>query len=139
MLIASFAGLLSTVFRKVDFIARFGGDEFIVLLPETGVDAALDAANRLYKELKRIGYFIPALEEITGKKASVPREQRLTCSIGIASNYDLPDISKTEETLTNADRALFFAKAEGKGRAILFRDIPASRRESLPSVKKDLY
>ena len=67
-IIMRFAALLTDVYRKVDFVARFGGDEFVILLPNTDCAEACLAAERLKAALQKQEYFVPALEEHLGKK-----------------------------------------------------------------------
>ena len=86
-------------------IGRLGGDEFIVLMPDTTLEEALGIANTIHEEVGRIVLFAPK------KTFSV------TLSIGVASNQGLL-ISDPQESLEKlislADRALYQAKENGK-------------------------
>ena len=86
--------------RDVDILARYGGDEFVVILPETTVSTARAVAERLHEAITSHTFLS---EE--GIKA------RLTASIGIAG---FPDHAQSkEELLRKADEAMYRAKAEG--------------------------
>jgi diguanylate cyclase (GGDEF)-like protein len=88
--------------RTTDIAARFGGDEFLVLLPETEPALAMKIADRVHREVFRIG---TALAQ--GRVA-------VTISIGIAS---YPRNGQTlEQVIEQADRALYQAKMKGKNR-----------------------
>ncbi|MFA7124778.1 MAG: diguanylate cyclase [Sphaerochaetaceae bacterium] len=91
--------------RAHDLIGRLGGDEFIVLMPDTTLEEALGIANTIHEEVGRIVLFAPK------KTFSV------TLSIGVASNQGLL-ISDPQESLEKlislADRALYQAKENGK-------------------------
>lgn len=87
--------------RPVDVFARFGGEEFIVLLPETSLDEAVNAAERL--RVKIAGIRIDA-----GKSG----EFGVTVSIGVAIRFS--NETETEQLLERADRALYQAKAGGR-------------------------
>lgn len=87
--------------RPVDVFARFGGEEFIVLLPETSLDEAVNAAERL-----RIK--IAAIRIDAGKSG----EFGVTVSIGVAIRFS--NETETEQLLERADRALYQAKAGGR-------------------------
>ena len=85
--------------RTSDIAARYGGDEFAVILPETPLEMAAIVAERLRKQIyKRIG------EEPDGPVISV--------SIGSASFPD--DASSSAELIEAADQALYRAKDNGK-------------------------
>lgn len=138
LLINSFADILQEVFRKVDFVSRYGGDEFVILLPETGLDEAITAADRVYKRLAEVDNFIPLIKEEMNRNVDIPTEKRLTCSIGIACNHDTPNISDINSTLENADKALYVAKNKGKGCAVLSKDIPDEEKIKI-NPSKSIY
>lgn len=114
LVISKFANLLKKIYRSIDFISRFGGDEFVVLLPNTNCEEAKNAAERLKVALEKADFFIPEVEKLLSKKINISPEQKLGFSMGIASNFDQKDISDMETTLSNADRALYQAKDSGK-------------------------
>jgi len=88
--------------RTTDIAARFGGDEFLVLLPETEPALAMKIADRVHREVFRIG------------TAFAQGRVAVTISIGIAS---YPRNGQTlEQVIEQADRALYQAKMKGKNR-----------------------
>ncbi|MCL1471752.1 diguanylate cyclase [Argonema antarcticum] len=92
--------------REVDFWGRFGGEEFVVILPETNLDAAVDVAERIRQNLEKTAI-------------SVEGEQvKITVSIGVSS-YQLDD-QKIDVVLQRADKALYEAKNQGRNRIALF-------------------
>ena len=94
------AQIMMKCIRDVDILARYGGDEFVVILPETTVSTARAVAERLHEAITSHTF----LSE-QGIKA------RLTASIGIAG---FPDHAQSkEELLRKADEAMYRAKAEG--------------------------
>ncbi|MBI3938931.1 MAG: GGDEF domain-containing protein [Betaproteobacteria bacterium] len=92
--------------RASDELARYGGDEFIALLPKTGGAGAMMVAERIRKRIEATPI------EIFGR--SVP----VTVSIGVASFPDHGD--RLEAILKNADQALYASKAHGRNRVTLF-------------------
>jgi diguanylate cyclase (GGDEF)-like protein len=95
------AALIRSCGRETDIIARFGGDEFAILLPETGTEGAQAVARRLRDRIQRY-VFLP--EHGSGN--------RLTASIGVAT---LPDVADTPEGLLQAaDAAMYHVKVAGK-------------------------
>ncbi len=91
--------------RASDFSARYGGEEFALILPDTSMDGALSAAERLRLRVTTL----PMLPELTALNS---RQVPLTCSIGVAS---FPIHASTSSDLViAADKALYVAKASGK-------------------------
>ncbi len=97
-----FADVLRQNVRDFDLPVRYGGEEFAILLPETGLDGGERLARRLQTALARL-----RVPEIRSDRAPV------TASFGVAS---FPAAGSAEELLAEADRALYKAKSEGKNR-----------------------
>jgi diguanylate cyclase (GGDEF)-like protein len=97
--------------RASDTIARYGGDEFLVLLPQTGLSGALEVAERVRLAIE------DARIDIGGHVA------RTTVSIGVVTYpTDGGDLATMME---KADRALYKAKEAGKNRVIAHSDAQA--------------
>jgi diguanylate cyclase (GGDEF)-like protein/PAS domain S-box-containing protein len=107
-----------TTLRQVDTFARFGGDEFIALLPETGLDQALVVAERLRA--------IVADQSMTGESSSL----RITLSIGMTLAG--PDSGGLYTLLKEADLALYEAKNKGRNRVEIF-DSSLVQSDHLPA------
>ena len=99
------ATVISSQLRAADLAARFGGDEFIVLLPQTSADRAEVLAARIAEKF--------ALDLAD----RLPRV-RVSLSIGIASVAEASP-ADPEDLIRAADRALYRAKTEGKSRIAL--------------------
>jgi diguanylate cyclase (GGDEF)-like protein len=97
-----FSDVLRENVRDFDLPVRYGGEEFAVLLPETGLDGAEQLARRLQSALLHL-----RLPETGGDKPPV------TASFGVAA---FPAARSAEELLSAADGALYRAKAAGKNR-----------------------
>jgi diguanylate cyclase len=97
-----FSGLAKQVARETDLLARWGGEEFIILLTNTDAIRATHIAERLRA----------ATEETT--IAVNQQNIRVTISIGVASYPD--DGKSIEELISRADGALFEAKRNGRNR-----------------------
>ncbi len=98
------AATLQSSLRKTDLLGRYGGEEFIVVMPETGLAPATETCERL-----RV-----AIEDLEFQGKDEPAY--LTVSIGVAS---YPDQGNTMEALTeSADQALYQAKNGGRNRVV---------------------
>jgi diguanylate cyclase (GGDEF)-like protein len=92
--------------RETDMCARFGGDEFAVVLPETGSEGAVAVGERIRERVCSHAFL--ASEDIN---------YRLTASVGVAT---LPDVATTaEELIKAADMAMYRVKDRGKNGVVL--------------------
>jgi diguanylate cyclase (GGDEF)-like protein len=89
--------------RAVDTVARWGGEEFLLVLPGTGAAAAMSVAERLRSDIAAIRVAVPG-----GALVS------LTASIGVAERADVGQ----NELLRRADMALYAAKTGGRNRVV---------------------
>ncbi len=94
------AHTLSDFLRPTDVIARYGGDEFIVILPEMGIQAAMNTGERLHKAVMNA---VP----VTPSGDTIPHP---TISIGLAT---LKEGQTGADLIGEADRALARAKTKG--------------------------
>lgn len=122
LIIEKFSGLLRKIFRSVDFISRFGGDEFIIILPNANSEEARSAAERLKNAMEKADYFVPEIEKLISRKVEIPAAKKIGFSMGIASNFDQEDAADLEQTLSNADHALYKSKANGKNRITVWKE-----------------
>jgi diguanylate cyclase (GGDEF)-like protein len=106
-LLRQVANAVQSELRASDVPARYGGDEFIVLLPETPPKGALDVAERIRNA-------------IASRPLAIDGHQiNATVSIGIAC---YPEDGRTLDALAaRADRALYQAKAEGRNRVVRYK------------------
>ncbi|MBP7737841.1 MAG: GGDEF domain-containing protein [Spirochaetes bacterium] len=89
--------------RKYDLVGRYGGDEFVLILPYCGEEEAVIVAGRMCR----------SIEEIRIKDYP---ELKITGSFGIAMLDDQTECRDSKELIALADKALYRAKAEGKNR-----------------------
>ena len=100
------AKCIETELRHTDVLARFGGDEFVALLPEAPAARALEVAQRIINAVARTPL------EFQGKRIDT------SVSIGLAS---YPDDGRSIDAIQGrADRAMYAAKEQGRNRAVKF-------------------
>jgi diguanylate cyclase (GGDEF)-like protein len=98
--------LVQAELRYTDVLARYGGDEFIVLLPETPSKGALEVAARIRDAVASMAL------EVDGRRIDS------TVSIGVAAYPQ--DGNSLDALAARADRAMYQAKREGRNRVVLF-------------------
>ncbi len=108
-LLTRLADVLKCKLRNVDLIARYGGDEFIILLPENDSKGAIDAAERICRNLEQV-----KIETAQGMAT-------VTASVGVASLGDT--LTTLSGLIEQADRALYTAKKFGKNRVVAKNDL----------------
>ena len=108
----AFSATARSVLREgIDTIGRFGGEEFLLLLPQTGVQSARLVAERLRRRCAGI--------EIPSPWSAA----RVTCSFGVTALAD--DDGGVDGFLRRADAALYRAKDAGRDRVVVSEDPPA--------------
>lgn len=111
------ARVLEANSRRSDVAGRFGGDEFIVLLPQTDLPTARLVARRIAEE------FNAAVQ-----RAFAPmyrNAHQITLSMGLACLRHSRPVN-TDQLIAHADHALYSAKQMGKARLVVFSQTPAS-------------
>jgi diguanylate cyclase (GGDEF)-like protein len=97
-------------FRATDLLAKYGGDEFVVILPQTDKVGAYLAAERLREGIEKRAF----------PGAETQPLGRITISIGLAS---YPEHGRSDDEILNrADKALYFAKESGRNRTIIYNE-----------------
>jgi len=91
--------------RTTDVVGRFGGEEFIILFPSTGLEDAINIVERLRRHIREIAGF----------------PFNISLSFGVA-NYPKCQVFKSEELIQKADIALYNAKNTGKNKIVVYTE-----------------
>ena len=119
-LLIQIASQLQQIVRKSDLLARFGGDEFALAIPECNVEQAIATAERMQAAVRAIVLH------------SHGRRHQVSASIGIAL-FPLHG-EQPQQVLANADLAMYQAKAKGRGVWHLFSDDEQAREQAASRV-----
>jgi diguanylate cyclase (GGDEF)-like protein len=106
------AGLLRASVRNVDALGRYGGEEFLLVMPETDLDGGLASAEHVRRVVGRS----PLVVETT----SGPTEIRVTVSVGVTGHVGERSLD-IDALLRQADGALYEAKEQGRDQVQLHR------------------
>ena len=101
------AQLMSSQIRNEDILGRYGGEEFLVILPQTDVENALIVAEKIRKKIESSEYLVNN------------HVINITISLGI-SDILLSDVKNIDNIIYNADIALYKAKKNGRNQTVLF-------------------
>ena len=104
-LLKTVAGILQAGVRNVDHVGRYGGEEFMIILPETFKDAACHLAERIRAQVEEHAWVMIDEHPI-----------RRTVSIGVAAYPE--DALNADELVQRADEAMYRAKRAGKNRVL---------------------
>jgi diguanylate cyclase (GGDEF)-like protein len=102
-----FAGMLRQATRSVDLVARYGGDEFVVLMPNTDLAGARLVADRIVGLVDAADSFLAEISRLKGHPVTLDGRRRLSCSYGLAA-YDQG--KSVDAIFREADRALYAMK-----------------------------
>ncbi len=108
-ILQAFAERMNASVRGIDLACRYGGEEFLIAMPDTEKKFATIVAERLRQEI--------ATEQIVlngGRDIA-----QITVSIGIASTEDGPEDDNSQKLIKRADEALYEAKSNGRNRVIV--------------------
>ena len=105
LVLKTVAETMEKALRKVDVIGRYGGEEFMVVLPQTGIDAAKILAERLRNEVENMDFNLDSIDQLC-----------ITASLGIAVfDHEKDDV---DSFVNRADQALYWAKDTGRNRCV---------------------
>lgn len=103
------AGALRNALRReTDFVARFGGEEFLVILPDTPKEESLVVAERVRKSV--MGTEVASLEGPVS----------ITCSVGCVTVVPEGDLEGSSIAVSHVDEALYKAKSAGRNRVVVY-------------------
>lgn len=105
--IVSIAEIMAKSIRTYDHAGRYGGEEFIVILPKAQMNSAYEVAQRIRKKIEENSFFIDS------------NEIKFTASFGVFEFND--KIQSFEQGTNEADKAMYMAKKEGKNRVLYIK------------------
>ncbi|MFQ5864031.1 MAG: diguanylate cyclase [bacterium] len=111
--------------RKADIVARFGGEEFVILLPEISKHQACKVADKLRRKIENTPF---------ENEKSLP-EGKITISIGLAVYPD--DSEEPQKLIQYADNALYLAKSRGRNRVVCHGMDMSSNAEFSPDKRNN--
>lgn len=110
---------MAKIFQKASkgrgFVARYGGDEFIMILNTDDHEILENIAKGIYEKINATQGFQQQIEKYLGHAITTTEKSRITCSIGIASAGDVRKEEDINELIRSADEILYKVKTGEKG------------------------
>ncbi|MFC1641349.1 diguanylate cyclase, partial [Myxococcota bacterium] len=103
------AAIVRRTVRDVDVVARFGGDEYLIILPSTHFAGSVTVAERIWREVREHSFV-----------GDLSRRFTVTVSVGVAL-FPSRDVRTKDALLRSADTALMHAKRDGGNRVCVFQ------------------
>jgi diguanylate cyclase (GGDEF)-like protein len=110
VILSTLAGLVKSTLRNLDVVTRYGGEEFLVICTNTGIDGAALVAERLRKLVETLQINIP---DDSGMNQAI----HVSISVGVSS-FDA-SVGNKKNLIQAADEALYRAKDEGRNRVVV--------------------
>ena len=102
-----YAKICQAQVRNIDYVARFGGEEFVLVLSKTNIEGAKYVAERIRKEIENYNF------------QTVAPGLNVTVSIGVTQYYSY---ERTEATISRADNALYRVKNSGRNKVLALEE-----------------
>ena len=106
--IQEFAERMGRSVRGIDLACRYGGEEFLIAMPDTDANFAAVVAERLRHEIASVNFLVNGARD----------ELAVTASIGIASTENGPEDDTAQKLIKRADEALYEAKDSGRNKVV---------------------
>jgi two-component system cell cycle response regulator len=115
-MLRSFADCVRITLRKTDLAFRYGGDEFVIALPQTSVDQAQQVVQKLRQAFGSVDF----------SDAIAKLEHQPTLSIGVAERCAENNVLTLSSLLTAADQALYEAKSANRNCIRVYQPVKAA-------------
>ena len=117
----AFSRLFEEVAGDKGYISRYGGDEYVIVMPDHGLDDGIAVAKAIYAGIDSHNSFIDVIKKTVKGEVTVPENHRLSCSIGIASGKSYNE-KEMNIALKHADTRLYDVKKSDKSNYSVWRD-----------------
>lgn len=117
-----FGEILRAVSTGKSSAIRYGGDEFLLFIEDCDKEQFIGIANRIYEKIKDSCGFKDRIIEMLGTQIEIPRENVLSCSIGI-SYSKLNEKLNVSKFIDEADKSLYEAKKSGKSKYVISKSM----------------
>ena len=109
LMLKKLSALFTEIVGNKGYCVRYGGDEFIIVLPDSSTEFGVKISKQIYEKIEENGYFINDISNALKRPIEIDSKHRISCSIGISTTqkYNQESIM---ECLKHADSALYDIK-----------------------------
>lgn len=111
--LVAFSRMLEGIVESSGYIIRYGGDEFVIIIPDKDTEYGVEIAEKIFANLRHNKGFKKVIEELKNMEVNISEKNRITCSIGISSG-NVSGYSGIAMILKRADEALYYVKNNTK-------------------------
>ena len=121
VILKAFSRLFERVCGDKGYVVRYGGDEFLMVMPGSTLEDGIESAKMIYRELEKENNFIDEIEKAVHGTVDISADHRVSCSIGIASMPEY-DRDSVDIALKHADTKLYAVKKSEKSNYSVWQD-----------------
>lgn len=115
--LVEFSKIFTRASQCCGWVTRFGGDEFVIVLETADKEKVEGVIDDIYRMIEEEEGFVPVVERALGHKVEIAKENRASCSFGIAMQKNISDMKTVDSIRKKADDALYEVKRSGRGYA----------------------
>lgn len=116
-ILVEFSKIFTQASECCGWVTRFGGDEFVIVLETADKEKVEKVINDIYRLIDEEDGFASVVEKAIGYPVEIKKENRASCSFGIAMQKDISDMKTVDAIRRKADDALYEVKRNGRGYA----------------------
>ncbi len=117
----AFSRLFENVVGTKGYIVRYGGDEFVIVLPGYDVNVGEQIAKNIYEGIDKSDHFAWIINNDVNKNVEISEKNKVSCSMGIAG-MDIYDTAHMNDALKRADSMLYVIKKNGKSNYMVWTE-----------------
>jgi diguanylate cyclase (GGDEF)-like protein len=130
LILIKFSEILKASSSQEDFIARYGGDEFVILSSGRDRDGAVRLCRKIQEAIVKKDSFKEDIQNSLNIKIYIPADKKISCSIGVCQ-YDSNSSINIDCLIGLADNAMYQAKRSGKNQFVIWSEKDLLDRNSL--------